>query len=145
MDITVTKAIRASPAQVAAIMFDPRQDPEWIGGAKSVDLLSPEPLQLGARVRRNGGFLGRKFSWVTEVLEYVPERLLRMKFVEGPMTGEVSYRSEPAGEGSLVSVRNSGGSSFSVPGMSWMLRRSVGKDLDRLAALVDRSKQSGSY
>jgi uncharacterized protein YndB with AHSA1/START domain len=138
VDVEVTRMMRAPPKAVASVMFDPDRDPEWIGGARSVERLSPEPLLAGARVRRTGGFLGKKFSWVTEVLEHVPDRLLRMRFVEGPMSGEVCYRIEPIAGGSKVSIRNRGGASFRLPGMSWMLRRSVARDLDRLADLVSR-------
>lgn len=136
MDVTVTIDMPAPPERVAAIMFDPRRDPEWIGGARSVDMPPDDPTAIGARTRRNGGFLGKKFSWVTEVIEHRPNAMLRMAFVEGPMKGEVSYTIEPTGSGSRVSIRNSGGASFSMPGMTWMLRRSVAKDLDRLKALV---------
>ena len=136
MDVLVSTEMAADPACVARIMFDPSRDPEWIGGARSVEP-SPDPTAIGARTRRHGGFLGRKFSWATEVVEHEPGALLRMKFVDGPMRGEVSYRIEPFGEGSRVSIRNSGGASFNVPGMTWMLRRSVAKDLERLKRLVE--------
>jgi hypothetical protein len=75
---------------------------------------------------------------VTELLEFAPDRLMRMRFAEGPMKGEVTYRIEPEGNGSRVSIRNAGGSSFSFPGMAWLLKRSVSKDLERVAALVER-------
>src|SRR3982751_562210 len=134
MDTTATRAIAASPAQVAAVMFDPSRDPEWIGGAKSVDPPTGDPTAKGARTTRHGGFMGRKFSWQTEVAAYEPERLLDMRFVAGPMKGgSVTYRIEPQGNGSRVSIRNTG------PGpqvMGWFVKRSVGKDLDRLAKLV---------
>ena len=137
MDVLVSVEMAASPRRVAAIMFDPRRDPDWIGGARSVELLSPEPTAGGARTRRTGGFLGRKFSWVTEVVEHAPDARLRMRFVEGPMRGEVSYLVAPQGKGSLVSIRNQGESRFSVPGMAWILRRSVAKDLERLKRIVE--------
>ena len=134
MEATATRTIAASPAQVAAVMFDPSRDPEWIGGAKSVEPLSGDPTAVGARVRRHGGFMGRKFSWETEVVRHEPDRLLDMRFVEGPMKGGgVTYGIEPDAGGSRVSVRNTG------PGpqiMGWFVRRSVAKDLDRLAKLV---------
>lgn len=136
MDVTASIEIPAPPANIAAIMFDPAHDPAWIGGAKAVEALSPDPVAIGARTRRIGGFLGKRFSWVTEVREYEPGRLLRMAFVEGPMQGEVSYRIEPNAGGSRVSIRNHGGASFRLPGMSRMVRRSVGKDPERLKALV---------
>jgi hypothetical protein len=136
MDVEAVRRMTASPAQVAAVMFDPRRDPEWIGGARSVELLSDDPLAPGARVRRHGGFLGRRFSWETELMEYRPDQLLRMSFVAGPMKGgEVVYRIEPDGEGARVAIRNSS-PGFSLPGLGWMVRRSVAADLARLEALV---------
>ena len=65
--------------------------------------------------------MGRKFSWETEVIGHDPDRLLDMRFIEGPMKGGgVTYRIEPEGGGSRVSIRNSG------PGpqiMGWFVRR----------------------
>ena|SRR5438552_19211525 len=134
MDITATRTIAASPAQVAAVMFDPHRDPEWIGGAKSVEHSTSDPTAKGARTTRHGGFMGRKFSWQTEVAAYEPDRLLDMRFVAGPMKGgSVTYRIEPESNGSRVSIRNTG------PGpqiMGWFVKRSVGKDLDRLSQLL---------
>ena len=79
--------------------------------------------------------MGRKFSWQTEVVEFERDHLLQMNFVAGPMKGGgVTYRIEPAPGGSRVSIRNTG------PGpqmMGWFVKRSVGKDLDRLACLVN--------
>jgi uncharacterized protein YndB with AHSA1/START domain len=134
MDVTASRTIAASPGCVAAVMFDPTRDPEWIGGAKSVDPPSGNPTAVGARTTRHGGFMGRKFSWQTEVVEFEPNSLLDMRFVAGPMKGgSVTYRIQPAGNASLVTIRNTG------PGpqlMGWFVKRSVGKDLDRLAKLV---------
>ena len=135
VDVTASRYIAAKPGRVAAIMFDPRRDPEWIGGAKSVEPPNGDPTRVGARVTRHGGFLWRKFSWTTEVAGHEPDRILHMSFIEGPMKGgTVTYRIEPDGSGSRVSIRNTG------PGpqiMGWFVKRSVGKDLDRLAKLIE--------
>ena len=135
MDITATRTIAAPPGRVAQVMFDPSRDPEWIGGAKSVDTPSGDPTRIGAKTTRHGGFMGKKFSWQTEVAGFDPDHLLHMSFVEGPMKGgSVTYRIEPDGSSSRVSIRNTG------PGpqlMAWFVKRSVGKDLDRLAKLVE--------
>jgi uncharacterized protein YndB with AHSA1/START domain len=137
MEATASRSISAPPERVAKIMFDPVHDPEWIGGAKRVDPPQGDPTRLRTRVTRHGGFLGRSFSWTTEVSEYRPDRLLKMDFVAGPMKGgEVIYRIEPSELGSTVSIRNSG------PGpqvMAWFVKRSVSKDLERLARIVERS------
>jgi len=138
MDVRVEVRTSASPAAVARIMFDPTRDPEWIGGARRVD--PPEgAMGVGLRIRRHGGFLGRAFSWVTEVTAFEPERRVDMRFVEGPMRGHVSYLVAPAEGGSLVAVHNRGAASFELPGMAWMVRRSVANDLARLVALVERA------
>lgn len=134
MDITASRNFAAKPDAIAAVMFDPARDPEWIGGARSVDVPSGDSRRIGARTTRHGGFLGRKFSWTTEVAEYEPGRTLHMNFVAGPMKGgSVTYRIEPDGSGSRVSIRNTG------PGpqlLAWFVKRSVGKDLQRLQRLV---------
>jgi hypothetical protein len=137
MDVTASRHIGATPKQVARIMFDPRRDPDWIGGARSVDPPSGEPTAIGARTTRHGGFMGKKFSWQTEVVGFGPDALLDMHFVEGPVKGgSVTYRIEPQGAGSLVSIRNTG----SAPQITgWFVRRSVRKDLDRLAEIVQRA------
>lgn len=135
MDITATRKIAASPEKIATTMFDPDRDPQWIGGAKSVDPSVGDSTKIGARTTRHGGFMGKRFSWTTEVSGHEPGRFLHMDFVEGPMKGgTVTYRIEPNGNGSRVSIRNTG------PGpqiMGWFVKRSVGKDLDRLARLVE--------
>src|SRR4029079_10154823 len=134
MDVTASRTIAAKPRQGAAIMFDPERDPEWIGGAKSVDPPKGDPIKVGARTTRHGGFMGKKFSWTTEVAGSEPDRILHMTCIAGPMKGgSVTYRIEPEGAGSRVSSRNTGpGPHF----MGWFVKRSVGKDLDRLAKLV---------
>ena len=136
MEATAMRRIAVSPEGIAAVMFDPRRDPEWIGGAKSVEMTSGDPTEIGAKVTRHGGFMGKKFSWQTEVEGFEPNLLLRMRFIKGPMKGgSVTYRINPDGQGSRVSIRNTG------PGpqiMSWFVKRSVEKDLDRLAKLVER-------
>ena len=136
MQATASRHIDAPPPLVAKTMFDPRRDPEWIGGAKSVDAPTGDATAIGARTTRHGGFMGKKFSWQTEVTEFEPNRLLRMNFVAGPMKGgDVTYSIEAERSGSRVSIRNTGpGPGF----MAWFVKRSVLKDLDRLAKLVER-------
>jgi hypothetical protein len=137
MDVLVERAMRAAPAAVAAIMFDPGHDARWIGGVRAVERLTPGPLALGSRVRRHGGFLGRKFSWVTEVTALEPERALAMSFLEGPLRGGVAYAIRPNEGGAVVAIRNQGRARFTLPGMAWFVGRGVAKDLARLATLVE--------
>jgi uncharacterized protein YndB with AHSA1/START domain len=136
MDVTATRQFNAPPTEVAKVMFDPTRDPEWIGGAQAVDPPTGDATRIGAHVTRHGGFLGKKFSWTTEVISFELDHLLDLRFIAGPMKGGgVTYRIEPNKEGSLVSVRNTGPG----PGpIGWFVKRSVSKDLERLARLVER-------
>ena len=47
VDVTASRMIKAKPGKIAAVMFDPRRDPEWIGGAKSVDPPKGNPIKVG--------------------------------------------------------------------------------------------------
>jgi uncharacterized protein YndB with AHSA1/START domain len=136
MDVLVERTIHAAPEDVAKIMFDPDNDPQWINGAHSVERLTPGPLAVGSRVRREGGFLGHRFSWVTEVVSLEPARQLDMQIVEGPMHGEVSFEVRATAGGSIAAVHNRGGTAVPVPGMAWMIKRALAEDLRRLAQLV---------
>jgi hypothetical protein len=141
VDVTVSQKIEAPPQKVAAVLFDPSRDPEWIGGAKKAEILTGElPYGIGHRVRRTGAFLGRHFSWVTEIAEYEPNRLTRMKHVAGPFKGGVDYSIAPSDGGSLVTIRNYGAASFSFPFMSSMMRMSVAGDLRRLKRIVETGR-----
>lgn len=136
IDVTASRTIAGKPGRVAAVMFDPNRDPEWIGGARSVDLPNGDPTKVGSLVTRHGGFMGRRFSWTTEVQGSEPDHLLHLSFVEGPMKGgTVTYRIEPDGGSSRVSIRNTGPAPSFI---GWFVKRSVGKDLDRLARIVER-------
>jgi uncharacterized protein YndB with AHSA1/START domain len=87
MEAIATASLPASPRRVASVMFDPRRDPPWIGGANAVETASADSTAIGALVTRHGGFMGKKFSWQTEVEGFEPDRLLRMRFIGGPMKG----------------------------------------------------------
>ena len=78
VDVTVVRDFNAPPKKVAAVMFDAKRDPEWIGGARAAEPLGPEPYGIGYRVKRTGGFLGRSFSWVTEIGRYEPGRKVEL-------------------------------------------------------------------
>ena len=60
-----------------------------------------------------------------------------MRFVEGPMKGNVFYDIVPVEGGAEVSIRNHASARFWIPGMGWILRRSVRADLKRLKTLVE--------
>lgn len=106
----------------------------------AVKAVEPLPSDAGrpARVRRTGRFLGRTIRWTTETTALRADEL-ELRIIDGPMRGTVTYRIEPSGSGSFVTIRNTG----EAPGMAprWLLamamRRSLAADLRRLQQLVD--------
>jgi uncharacterized membrane protein len=132
IDVSVTDLVLAPPDRVRRIMFDPRQDPTWMAAVKSVEPQT-EDIRPGARVRRTGRFLGRTLRWTTEVTN-VSAATLDLNIIDGPMRGTVSYRIEPEGTGSRVTIRNVGHAPGFAPRflLTLAMRRSLSGDLRRL-------------
>ncbi|MGN6147230.1 MAG: SRPBCC family protein [Rhizomicrobium sp.] len=136
-DIVVKQKIDRAPAVVARIMFDPANDTKWIDGAKKVEPFEGDPTTISTRVKRHGAFWGRDFAWVTETTAHEPDAKFAFKYVEGPMTGEVTYTLMPDGTGSTVTIRHAG-ATLVIPGAEAFLKRTLQGDLGRLKRLVEK-------
>ena len=145
IDVQAEQLIARPRAEVAAYMFDPANDAAWIGGVLEARALSDGPLQPGARVERVASFLGRRFTYVTEVLSFEPERMVEMRATQ-PFEIRVRYElAEQAGQ-TLVRIRAAGGGTgffkLAAPLLGAMVRRNIAGDLQRLqtrlAALAAR-------
>jgi carbon monoxide dehydrogenase subunit G len=133
--------IRRPPDEVAAYMFDPVHDPEWISGISEAEALGPLPLAMGSRVRRRASFLGRRIDYVMEIVGLEPNRQMAMHAVEAPMPMDVTYEVEPRPDGSLARVRVRGDASglyrLAAPLMSGQVSRSIGKDVRELKRILE--------
>jgi uncharacterized protein YndB with AHSA1/START domain len=107
IDLTVETEIAAAPADVAAVMFDPQREPEWMSAIKQVEIVDAA-LRPGARVRRTASFMGRAIGWTTEVEAVHFPHVLKLKIAEGPFTGTVSYQIQRSAGGSMVRIHNQG-------------------------------------
>ena len=136
-DIVVKQKIDRAPAAVARIMFDPANDTKWIDGAKKVEAFESAATTVGSRVKRHGAFWGRDFAWVTETTAHEPNAKFAFKYVEGPMTGEVTYSIVPDGTGSTVTIRHAG-ATLVMPGAEAFLKRTLQGDLRCLKRLVEK-------
>jgi hypothetical protein len=134
-DVRVGTDIARPPEDVAAYMFDPRHDPEWIGGIERVD--PPQgPVGVGTETHRLARFMGRRIDYVLRVSVFVPHRLLVMDSVRAPFPMGVTYEVEPAGTGARVGLRVTGGYGLLMrlaqPLVSRMIRRNLRADLRNL-------------
>lgn len=105
-----------------------------------VELVDPA-LAPGARVKRRGSFLGREFSWQTEVEAVHFPHVLAMRISEGPFVGTVRYDIQRTGTGSHVRIRSVGeAKSLPLPSalVGGPIRAALTQDLERLKALVEK-------
>jgi polyketide cyclase/dehydrase/lipid transport protein len=143
IDVTATLEIAASPEAVAAVEFDPRHDPEWIGGVDRIEAITPLPLAIGSQVRRLGGFLGRPIEWIMRVDRFEADRMVGMHALKSPFPMDVDYLLEPIEGGrrtrASIRIRGSGRGMYSLPAalLGPMVRRSVQGDLRRLRGIVE--------
>jgi uncharacterized membrane protein len=145
VDVTATGIIGRPREEVAAFLRDPANDISWIGGLRSVRLLTPGPVAVGSRVERVASFLGRRVEYVNEITELTGERLA-MRSVRSPFPMRVTYGSRDAGGAATeVSVRVEGdaGRFYAVLGplLGLAVRRSIGRDLRNLRQVLEGQPQ----
>jgi hypothetical protein len=140
-DIVVHQKFERAPPLVARVMFDPANEPRWIDGAKRVEPYAQSATEIGARGRRHGSFWGQSFTWTTETTAFEPDRKLVLHYVEGPMTGDVTYEIAPDGAGAKVTIRHQG-ATLAMPGAEMFLKRKLQADLKRLKTLVERQPKT---
>lgn len=140
VDVQVGAHVARFPEHVAAYMFEPRHDPEWITGIVHVDP-PVAPFGVGTETHRLGRFMGRQIDYVLRVTEHVPDRLLVMESVRAPFPMGVTYAIEPDGTGSRVSLRVTGGYGLLMrlaePIVRRQIRRSLKADLRHLRGRLE--------
>jgi Polyketide cyclase / dehydrase and lipid transport len=140
IDVSVDIEIAASPADIAAVMFDPQREKDWVEAVEAVELIDPA-LAPGAKVRHRGTLLGREISWMTEVEAVHFPHVLTLRISEGPFVGTVRYEIQRSGGGSRARVRNVGQPTalgfLPAAMIEGPMRSAMTADLARLKALVE--------
>jgi hypothetical protein len=140
IDVDVAVTIRRPRQDVAAVMFDPKFDPAWIGGVKLVRPTPPGPLRHGSKVERVSRRLGRLVANAVEVVDHVPERSVEMTALH-PFDLRIRYELEGIPEGTITRIRARGTPTgrlrFIVLAINAVLRWGTLRDLDRLKALLE--------
>jgi hypothetical protein len=144
-DVRVEAHVASSPEDVAAYMFDPHHDPEWITGIEQVDPPATR-VGVGTETHRLARFMGRRIDYVLKVVEHVPDRLLVMESVRAPFPMGVTYGVEPDGSGARISLRVTGGYGLLMrlaqPIVSRQIRRSLEADLRHLRGRLEAADAS---
>jgi uncharacterized protein YndB with AHSA1/START domain len=141
VDVTVETVIDRSVAEVAAYAADPSHAPEWYANIRSVVWRTEPPVRVGSQMDFVARFLGRELAYTYEVIELVPGERLVMSTAQGPFPMTTSYTWSPAGQGTRMTLSNTGEPSgfarISAPVMERAMRRATTKDLARLKQLLE--------
>jgi hypothetical protein len=141
IDVQAEVEVARPRAEVAAFMFDPRNDAIWTTGVVEVRPEQDGPLRAGVAVERISKFLGRRFGYRIEVTDADSDRFVEMLARE-PFEMHVRYELEDGEAGhSTVRIRTSGGGTgffrMAAPLLAKMVRRSITNDLENLKAYLE--------
>ena len=145
VDVEVETVIARPVAEVAAYAGDPTNAPEWYANIRSVQWRTDPPVRVGSEMDFVAQFLGRRLAYTYRVVELVDGERLVMETADGPFPMRTTYSWEPAGDGTRMTLRNTGTPTgfgkVSAPVMAAAMRRATTKDLARLKARLE----SGSH
>jgi hypothetical protein len=140
VDITAEVLIARPRSEVAAFMFEPRNDARWTRAVVECRPLSPGPLRTGAKVERVTKFLGRRMSYLFEVMDHGEDRFVELR-VDEPFPMHIRYELADHPSGTQASIRCQGeGSRFfrmAGPLLSRMVRRNIRQDLANLKQCLE--------
>lgn len=141
IDVAAEVEIARPRAEVAAFMFDPKQDARWTTGVVEAKPLQDGLLRAGARVDRVSEFLGRRLEYRIEVTAAEPERFVEMLATQ-PFEIRVRYELEDIEGGRTVArIRTAGGGTgffkLAAPLLAKMVRRSITADLAKLKECLE--------
>lgn len=142
IDVETETTIARPRAEVAAYACDPANATEWYENIESAEWETEAPLAVGSRFAFSARFLGRRLSYVYEVIELVPSERFVMATTDGPMAMETTYSWEDGPyEATVMRLRNRGGpSGFSrvlAPITAPAVRRANRKDLAQLKRILE--------
>jgi Polyketide cyclase / dehydrase and lipid transport len=130
-------------AAVAAYMFDPRNDAQWTTGVVECRPSSEGRLEPGAEVERVSAFLGRRFSYVYEVVAADDDCSVDLTVAQ-PFPMQIRYELADTTDGTLARIQARGEAKaffrLATPLLNAMVGRNIAKDL----ALLKRRLEAGA-
>ena len=141
IDVTAEVLIRRPRAEVAAFMFDPRNDAIWTTGVVESRPLDEGRLRTGSRVDRISKFMGRQFGYRYEVIDASEDGFVEMR-VDEPFPMRIRYELTDADGATRASIRARGDATgffrMAAPVMARMVKKNIGKDLELLKAHLEK-------
>ncbi|MDQ0115855.1 SRPBCC family protein [Paenibacillus harenae] len=144
VDVLTEITINRPRDQVSEYAANPDNASEWYVNIKSVEWLTPKPIEVGSKIAFKAAFLGKELSYVYQIAENTPGKKLVMRTADGPFPMETTYTWESlSGHSTRMTIRNKGNPSgfsiFFTPFMSWMMKRANKKDLNKIKFLLEET------
>lgn len=141
IEVRATADIARPAPEVFAFVADMSNNPRWQSGQESCSWTSPGPIGVGSTYDQRARFLGRPVVSSFEVVEFVPERRIRIRTVGSGMPMDITREVEPLGDGGArVTATIRGGPTGVLalldPVTRRIVERSVRGDYARLEALL---------
>lgn len=141
INLSAEVTIAAAPADIAAVMFDPAREPEWVSAVRGVEILD-RALAPGARVKHTVRVAARDVTVTTEVEAIHFPHVLALRLTDAPVTGSLRFEIQRTGEGSRVRLRGVAEPTGVLMAAQAALlegpvRSMVEQDLERLKQIVE--------
>ncbi|NNF53651.1 MAG: hypothetical protein HKN03_04320 [Acidimicrobiales bacterium] len=142
METTTQITIERPADLVFSVVSDMSRNPEWQKGMKSCTWTSDPPIREGSTYDQVAEFLTRNIITSFEVVEFEPDRKIRIKSVKSTFPLDITRSVEPTGEfrcqvTAVVTGEPSGVLKWLNPMIKPLVARSVRKDYERLKVLLD--------
>ena len=145
VDVFTEIKIERPLEEVASYASNPENAPQWYVNIKSAEWKTPPEIKMGAQIAFIAHFLGRKLSYVYEIVELIPHQKMVMRTADGPFPMETTYEWEALDERTTrMSLRNrgkpSGFSKLFAPMMAKSMRKANEKDLISIKGILEKAE-----
>lgn len=143
IEVEVTIEVDRPPDEVFAFWSDWTNNPRWQSGMEGCTGTSEPPLRVGSTYDQEARFLGRPIRSSFEVVEYEPDRRIRIRTTASTLPLDITREVQPQPDGGTrlhATIRGAppGWMSLFDPLTRRMVERNVRADYERLRRLLDR-------
>ncbi len=143
INIEVRISVSRPPDEVFAFISNFENNPKWQSGMLEAQFTSKGPLGVGSTYVQVAKFLGRRIESTFEVVEYVPNRLVKAASTSGSFPITFTRIVDSGMDGAVVSAIVEGDATgffkLAEPLLARMVRRTVNSDYRTLKALLESS------
>lgn len=142
IEVTTTAEVDRPADELFVFVADMSNNPRWQRGMQRCSWITEPPIEAGSRYRQHARFLGRDIVSTFEVVEFEPDRRIRIRTIDSPMPMDITREVEPIDDGrARVRATIRGGPTGVLrlfdPLTRAIVQRSVRGDYERLSDLLD--------